>query len=95
MSRNIYFFELTTDPALNLMENPTIDALYEAGCDDALVGHSKLSFARRADTWEEALESAKNDAESVAGVRIISVRIESGDITPEPASRSATILARA
>ena len=55
-----HFFELETDGTLDLLEDSLLDALYEAGCDDALVGHRRLDFARRADTWEATLRSARS-----------------------------------
>ena len=76
----VHFFELETDGTLDLLEDSVLDSLYEAGCDDALVGHRRLDFARRADTWETALKSAKADAESVAGVRVVAVKIDAQDI---------------
>ena len=89
----VHFFELETDGALDLLEDSLFDALYEAGCDDALVGHRRLDFAREAETWEEALKSAQADAESVPGVRVVSVRIDAADIDAALATRSAADLA--
>ena len=88
-SLNVHFFDLETDRGVDLMDDATLDALYEAGCDDALVGHHRLAFARRADTLSEALKSAKADAESVPGVRVLSVKIAAGDIEAAPATNSA------
>ena len=85
-----HFFELETDGTLDLLEDSVFDALYEAGCDDALVGHRRLDFARRADTWEAALRSARADAESVPGVRIVAVKINAQDIEAAPADGSAS-----
>ena len=83
-SQNVHFFELETDPSVDLMEDATLDALYEAGCDDALVGHHRLAFARRADTFEQAMMSAKADAESVSGVRVLCVKIDAADVQAAP-----------
>ena len=79
-----HFFELETGGTLDLLEDSVIDALYEAGCDDALVGHRRLDFARRADTWQAALRSARADAESVPGVHIVAVKIDAQDIEAAP-----------
>lgn len=43
-----------------------IDKLYEAGCDDALIGLGEpgvlaLEFTREADSLESAIETAKRD----------------------------------
>ena len=89
-SHKVHFFELETDGTLDLLEDPLLDALYEAGCDDALVGHRRLDFARRADSWEEALKSARADAESVPGVRVVAVRIDAEDIEAVPAASRAS-----
>ncbi len=89
-AHKVHFFELETDGTLDLLEDSVLDALYEAGCDDALVGHRRLDFARRADRWEEALRSAKSDAESVPGVRIVAVKIDAEDIEAAPAASPAS-----
>lgn len=79
-SRKVHYFELITDDSVDLLDDAVFDALYEAGCDDALVGHHRLDFAREADTLSDALASAKADAESVPGVRVLSVNIDSAEI---------------
>ena len=89
-AHRVHFFELETDGTLDLLEDSLLDALYEAGCDDALVGHRRLDFARRADIWEEALKSARADAESVPGVRIVAVKIDAEDIEAAPAASRAS-----
>jgi hypothetical protein len=94
-ANKVHFFELETDGTLDLLEDSLLDALYEAGCDDALVGHRRLDFARRADSWEEALKSARADAESVPGVRIVAVKIDAEDIEAAPAASPAPATAEA
>jgi hypothetical protein len=58
----------------DLQESERIDALYEAGCDDALVGRSHgvqyLDFDREAPTLEDAVLSAIMDVESVESVEV-------------------------
>ena len=53
------------------------DALYEAGCDDALVGRNgegpMIAFTREALSRSDAIQSAIADAESVPGVRVLDV----------------------
>ena len=88
-AHKMHFFELETDGTLDLLKDSVFDALYEAGCDDALVGHSRLDFSRRADTWEAALRSARADAESVPGVRVVAVKIDAQDIEAAPTAGSA------
>ncbi len=52
------------------------DALYEAGCDDALPvvvdGTLFLDFAREAPSYDRAVSSAQNDVEK-AGGRVVGV----------------------
>ena len=52
-------------------------ALYEAGCDDALVGRNGegpvIAFTREALSRSDAVESAISDAESVPGVKVLEV----------------------
>ena len=69
-------FVLVTEGA-DLLGWDTLDALYEAGCGDATIGHSTLDFARAAPTRDEALCSAMRDVESVPGVSVL--RVEFGD----------------
>lgn len=63
-----------TDPELHL------DALYEAGCDDALIGTGvdgriALAFTREAASAEEAVKSAKADVErAIDGAQLIEVK---------------------
>ncbi len=65
----------------SVMEQPTLDALFDAGCDDAVVGTDVegdyLDFARTAPTFEEAVHSACAAVESVRGLEV--VRIEPYD----------------
>ena len=60
------------------IDSPTFaDALYEAGCDDALVGRNgegpMIAFTREAPSRSDAVRSAIADAESVPGVRVLGV----------------------
>jgi hypothetical protein len=58
------------------------DALYEAGCDDALLGSvdgcAYADFTRDADTFANAVGTAIRAVESVSGLRV--VRVEPGDL---------------
>lgn len=60
---------------LDLQSNEIVDALFEAGCDDALVGCSDgiqyLDFDREAASLEEAVLSAVADIESVDGLKVV------------------------
>lgn len=59
----------------DLQDDGVIDALFEAGCDDALIGRTDctqyLDFGREAETFEEAVFSAIADVESVAGIKVV------------------------
>lgn len=58
----------------DLKTDEAVDALFEAGCDDALVGSSKgvqfLDFDRDAESVDEAVRSAVADVESVEGLMV-------------------------
>ena len=59
----------------DLESNEVLDALFDAGCDDALVGRTDgipyLDFDREAESTETAILSAIADVESVPGVEVI------------------------
>ena len=61
----------------DILADETVDALFEAGCDDALVGTSDgfqfLDFDREADSVGEAVMSAVADVESVDGLSVARV----------------------
>lgn len=71
-------FVLVTEGA-DLLEWETLDALFEAGCGDATVGHDTLEFDRAASTRDEALCSALREAESVPGLRVLRIEFEAVD----------------
>ena len=62
---------------VSVMEQPTLDALFEAGCDDAVVGTDAegdyLDFARTAPTFTEAVTGACTAVESVPGLEVVRV----------------------
>ena len=66
----------------DLQSDETFDALFEAGCDDALVGRTNgvqyMDFDREALTLADAVLSAVNAVESVPGVRV--VRLDDVDL---------------
>ena len=70
-----HHFVLVTEGS-DLLEWETLDALYEAGCGDAAVGHNTLEFDRAASTRDEALCSSLRDVESVAGVRVLRIEFQ-------------------
>ncbi len=78
----IYSFILFFSGA-DVLDDERLDALYEAGCDDALFGERDGAqygaFDREAGSFSEALASAIRDAMSaVAGLRV--VRIEPDEL---------------
>jgi predicted DNA-binding transcriptional regulator AlpA len=74
-----YEFTLVVQGAL---DDAAVDALFEAGCDDATLGEvdgvAYADFIRQAPSLGEALRSALEQVESVPGVRV--VRVEPDDL---------------
>ena len=72
---------------VSVMDDDVFDALFEAGCDDALVGTNRegdfLDFVRAAPTFEEAVASACAAIESVPGLRVL--RVEPYELEEAPA----------
>ena len=64
------------------LDDAAVDALFEAGCDDATLGEvdgvGYADFIREAPTFGEALRSAIEQVESVSGVRV--ARVEPDDL---------------
>lgn len=58
----------------DLLDDEVLDALYEAGCTDASIGHRTVEFDREAPTRWDAIQSAIQDVTTVAGVRVVDVR---------------------
>ena len=69
----VHHFTLIVE-GTDLQAEPTIDALFEAGCDDATVGRADgvqyIEFDREAESLAEAVHSAQRDVEKVEGVRV-------------------------
>ena len=59
----------------DLQDESVIERLFEAGCDDALVGSTDgvqfIEFARDAASSDVAILSALADVERVSGVRVV------------------------
>jgi len=73
--------------SLSSPDSAAADALYEAGCDDALVSHGveqQIIFDRDADTFAAAVASAINAVETaVVGARVIRVeRLDAAGLLP-------------
>ena len=71
-----YEFTLIIDGP-DLQDDERLDALFESGCDDALVGRSHgvqyLDFDREAPTIGDAILSAIANVESVDGVEVVRI----------------------
>ncbi len=59
----------------DIQDDGFLDAVFEAGCDDALVGSTDgvqyLDFDREADSLSDAIMSAISNVESVSGVEVV------------------------
>ena len=75
-TKSKYIFTLETS-GRSVLDDEVIDALYEAGCDDAGVGRflgvDCLDFTREAGSYCEAVRSAIEDAQSVSGISVTRV----------------------
>ena len=60
----------------DLQSGELIDDVFEAGCDDALLGRADgyqfVEFDREADTLRDAVISAISELESIAGITVVS-----------------------
>ncbi len=70
----VHHFTLIVE-GIDLQAEPTIDALFEAGCDDATVGRvdgvQYIDFDREAESLGEAIISATRDVEKVDGAAVL------------------------
>jgi len=61
----------------DLQDESCIDALFEAGCDDAAIGRSDgvqfVDFDREAATLDSAILSAVDDVETLQGVEVVRI----------------------
>lgn len=82
MTRSTYDFTLETS-GRSVVDDEVVDALYEAGCDDAGIGRflgvHYLEFNREADSYCEAVRTAIADVQSVPGVSVTRVVNEDAD----------------
>lgn len=89
----IHSFAVVIDGVdLTSPDSPDADALYEAGCDDALLtssaGVQRAIFDREAPTFATAVASAIAAIESgIRGARVVAVeRLDGADAAPLPHS---------
>ena len=75
----VHHFTLIVE-GIDLQAEPTIDALFEAGCDDATVGRvdgvQYVDFDREAESLAEAVISAVRDVEKVDGAAVLRPSVE-------------------
>ena len=61
----------------DLQDEPMIDRLFEAGCDDATIGSSDgvqyVDFDREAEALDDAILSAVDDLEKLEGVEVVRI----------------------
>ena len=90
MTRSTYDFTLETS-GRSVVDDEVVDALYEAGCDDAGIGRflgvHYLEFNREADSYCEAVRTAIEDVQSVPGVSV--TRVVNEDTTARDAFTAA------
>ena len=77
----VHHFVLVAD-GRDLLDDEVLEALYEAGCTDASIGHRTVEFDREAPTRWDAIQSAIRDVTTVAGVKVVDVR-DSMDALPD------------
>ncbi|MYB09540.1 MAG: hypothetical protein F4Y28_06135 [Acidimicrobiia bacterium] len=86
-----FTFTLTVQ-GRDLQAGEDVDALFDAGCDDALVGSFEgaqfLDFDREAGSIEEAMLSAVADVESVEGLTVTKVAGAGSTTSAEMATRA-------
>ena len=76
MDMSTYQFTLIVDGP-DLQDQPFMDLLFEAGCDDATVGVSDgvqyVDFDREAGALDDAILSAVDDLETLEGVEVVRI----------------------
>ena len=77
-SQEMYTYDFTLIvEGTDFVDDDIVNAAYEAGCDDALLGYTSgvpcADFAREAASLEEAALSAIADIESVDGIEVIRI----------------------
>ena len=85
----VHHFVLVTEGA-DLLDDANLEALYEAGCTDASIGHRTVEFDREAPTRWDAIQQAIQDVSAVSGLRVIDVRDSMGAVPTEPTEHALT-----
>ena len=79
----VHHFVLVTE-GCDLLDDANLEALYEAGCTDASIGHRTVEFDREAPTRWDAIQQAIQDVSAVSGLRAIDVRDSMDAVPTEP-----------
>ena len=85
----VHHFVLVTD-GRDLLDGDNLEALYEAGCTDASIGHRTVEFDREAPTRWAAIQQAIRDVGAVFGLQVVDVRDSMDAVTAEPAPQVLT-----
>lgn len=89
-----HHFRLIVEGA-DLQDEAVVDRLFEAGCDDALVGCTDgvqfVDFDRDAANFDAAVSSAMADIEGVDGVRVVRLEGDGPASTADIAANSRLI----
>lgn len=79
----VHHFVLVTE-GCDLLDDANLEALYEAGCTDASVGHRTVEFDREAPTRWDAIQRAIQDVSTLSGLRVVDVRDSMDAVPIEP-----------
>ena len=79
----VHHFVLVTE-GCDLLDDANLEALYEAGCTDASIGHRTVEFDREAPTRWHAIQQAIQDLSAVSSLRVIDVRDSMDAVPTEP-----------
>ena len=80
----VHHFVLVTD-GRDLLDDDNLEALYEAGCTDASIGHRTVEFDREVPTRWDAIQQALRDVSVVSGLQVVDVRDSMDTIPVAPA----------
>ena len=88
----VHHFVLVTD-GRDLLGDDSLEALYEAGCTDASIGHRTVEFDREAPTRWDAIQQAIRDVGAVSGLQVVDVRDSMDDLPAEPVQQIGILVA--
>lgn len=85
----VHHFVLVTEGA-DLLDDANLEALYEAGCTDASIGHRTVEFDREAPTRWDAIQHAIQEVSAMSELRVIDVRDSMDAVPTEPTAPAFT-----